>query len=90
MQSSLIGKIEKAHRYAQERGRITFCDFTASFRGEHDTYSLSYKEGQWRCSCSFFSKRGLCSHTMALQKILSEMLPEQAFSSEVRAKLGLD
>lgn len=89
MQSSLIGKIEKAHRYAQERERITFSDFMASFRGEHDTYDLSYKEGQWHCSCSFFSKWGLCSHTMALQKILSEMLPEEALFPEVRAKLGL-
>jgi len=89
MQSSLIGKIEKAHRYAQERERITFSDFTASFRGEHDTYDLSYKKGQWHCSCSFFSKWGLCSHTMALQKILSEMLPEEALFPEVRAKLGL-
>jgi len=89
MQSSLIGKIEKAHRYAQERERITFSDFMASFRGEHDTYDLSYKQGQWHCSCSFFSKWGLCSHTMALQKILSEMLPEEALFPEVRAKLGL-
>jgi hypothetical protein len=78
MQSSLIGKIEKAKRYAQERERITFSHFTVSFRGEHDTHNLSYKEGQWHCSCSFFSERGLCSHTMALQKILSEMLPEEA------------
>jgi len=89
MQSSLIGKIEKAHRYAQERGRVTFADFTASFRGEHDTYGLSYKEGQWHCSCSFFSKWRLCSHTMALQKILSEMLPEEALPPEVKIKLGL-
>jgi len=89
MQSSLIGKIEKANRYAQERGRVTFANFTVSFRGEHDTYNLSYKEGQWHCSCSFFSKWGLCSHTMALQKILSEMLPEEALSPEVKAKLGL-
>jgi hypothetical protein len=89
MQSSLIGKIEKAYRYAQERERITFSDFTVSFRGEHDTYNLSYKEGQWHCACSFFSKWGLCSHTMALQKILFEMLPEEALSPEVGAKLGL-
>jgi hypothetical protein len=77
MQSSLIGKIEKAKRYAQERERITFSDFTVSFRGEHDIYSLSYKEGNWYCSCGFFSERGLCSHTMALQKILYKMLPEE-------------
>jgi len=81
MQSSLIGKMEKAKRYAQERDRITFTDFTVSFRGEHDNYSLSYKEGKWNCSCPFFSRRGICSHNMALQRILAEMLPKEALST---------
>lgn len=89
MHSSLIGKIEKAHRYAQERERITFSHFALSFRGEHGIHTLSYKEGQWHCSCSFFPKWGFCSHIMALQKILAEMLPKEALSPEVRAKLGL-
>ena len=88
MHSSLIGKIEKAHRYAQEKERITFSDFAVTFRGEHDTYDLSYKEGRWHCSCNFFPKWGLCSHTMALKNILAQMLPEEALSSEVGANLG--
>ncbi len=78
MQSSLIGKIEKAKRYAQELDRITFSAFTVDFRGEHDSYTLSYKEGKWHCSCHFFSLRGVCSHTMAMQKVLTAMLPEEA------------
>jgi len=81
MQSSLIGKIEKAKRYAQERDRITFTDLTVSFRGEHDTYALSYVEGRWCCSCHYFSTRGTCSHCMALQQVLADMLPEETFSS---------
>ena len=81
MQSSLIGKMEKAKRYAQERDRITFTDFIVSFRGEHDNYSLSYKEGKWNCSCPFFSRQGICSHNMALQRILAEMLPKEALST---------
>ncbi len=36
MQSSLIGKIEKAKRYAEEKDRITFTDFSVNFRGEND------------------------------------------------------
>ncbi len=44
MHSSLIGKIEKAKRYAEERERITFSDFTVSFQGEHDSYTLTYKD----------------------------------------------
>ncbi len=78
MQSNLTGKIKKAERYAQERDRITFTDFTVIFRGQHDNYSLSYKEGKWNCSCPFFSRRGICSHNMALQRILAEMLPKEA------------
>ena len=80
MQSSLIGKIEKAKRYAEERDRITFSNFTVIFRGNNDTHTLSYKEGQWHCSCDFFSHWGLCCHTMAMEKVLDKMLPEEALS----------
>ena len=83
MQSSLIGKIEKAKRYAQEKDRVTLTGLSASFRGEHDEYALSYKEGKWHCSCHFFATRGTCSHCMAMQKILAEMLPEEALSPHV-------
>lgn len=78
MQSSLIGKIEKAQRYAQEKERVTFSELSAKFRGENDNYTISYKNGKWHCSCSFFSQWGLCSHTMALEKILGGMLPKEA------------
>jgi len=78
MQSSLIGKIEKAKRYAQETDRVTFSELSVKFRGEHNDYDTGYKEGQWHCSCRFFANWGLCSHTMALQRILSNMLPDEA------------
>jgi len=77
MQSSLIGKIEKAKRYAQETERITFSELSLQFRGEHDIYTTSFKDGKWQCSCSFFASWGLCSHTMALEKILGNMLPKE-------------
>jgi len=78
MQSSMIGKIEKANRYAQETERVTFSELSVKFRGEHNTYSTEYRDGKWHCSCSFFSNWGLCSHTMALEKILGNMLPIEA------------
>ena len=82
MQSSLIGKIEKAKRYAQEKDRITFSELSAKFRGENDDYAISYQDGKWHCSCHFFSSWGLCSHTMALEKILNNMLPEEALTTQ--------
>ena len=82
MQSSLIGKIEKANRYAQETERITFTEFSVKFRGEHDNYNTGYKDGKWHCSCHFFSSWGRCSHTMALEKILGKMLPKEALTTQ--------
>ncbi|MFC1918427.1 hypothetical protein ACFLWW_00425 [Chloroflexota bacterium] len=82
MQSSLIGKIEKAKRYAEEKDRITFSGLAVKFRGENDDYTISYQDGKWHCSCQFFSSWGLCSHTMALEKILGNMLPEEALTTQ--------
>ena len=77
MQSSLIGKIEKAKRYALEPDRVTFTELTVKFRGEHNNYDTGYKNGTWHCSCPFFSNWGLCSHTLALESMLSNMLPQK-------------
>ncbi|MDP6346965.1 MAG: hypothetical protein QGH23_05975 [Dehalococcoidia bacterium] len=74
MQSSLIGKIEKARRYAGEPDRISFSSFTIRFRGENNQHRVSFNEGQWQCSCSFFSDREVCSHTMAMERVLAGML----------------
>ena len=82
MQSSLIGKIEKAKRYAEERDRITFSELTVRFRGENNDYNTSYRDGRWQCTCSFFSSWGMCSHTMAMERILADMLPPEAISTQ--------
>jgi hypothetical protein len=82
MQSSLIGKIEKAKRYAQETDRITFSELSVQFRGDNNDYRVEYKDEKWQCSCAFFSNWGLCSHTMALEKILSNMLPPEARTTQ--------
>lgn len=82
MQSSLIGKIEKAKRYAEEKDRITFSELAVRFRGENSDYDTSYRDGKWHCTCSFFSNWGMCSHTMAMERILAEMLPPEAISTQ--------
>ena len=80
MQSSLIGKIEKAKRYAQETDRITFSDFSVNFRGEHNSYITGLKDGKWHCTCSFFGAWKVCSHTMAMERVLGNMLPKEVLS----------
>ena len=78
MHSSLIGKVEKAKRYALETERITFTDFSVKFKGENDNYITGYQDGKWHCTCHFFTSWGCCSHTMAMERILGNMLPAEA------------
>ena len=82
LQSSLIGKVEKATRYAQEKDRVALYALTATFQGEHSKYYMEYGKGQWRCSCHSFVQHRLCSHTMAVEKILGEMLLKQTTEEE--------
>ena len=74
MDYGLIGKIEKAKRYAEERDRITFEKFTATLEGKNNNHTVTYDQGQWHCDCDFFQTRGRCSHTMALEMILEGMV----------------
>jgi hypothetical protein len=77
MDSSIIGKIEKARQYAEEKDRVNITSFAATFKGNHDQYDVRFEDGSWRCECHFFATREVCSHTMALQRILDEMLAPQ-------------
>jgi hypothetical protein len=75
MDYGMIGKIEKAKRYAIERDRIIFKEFQATFDGDNNPHTVKFEDGSWHCDCDFFMTRGVCSHTMALERILEGMLP---------------
>ncbi|MCJ7695281.1 MAG: hypothetical protein MUO40_07615 [Anaerolineaceae bacterium] len=76
MDSGMIGKIDKAKRYAEERERISFKNFEVTFRGDNNLHTTKFVEGQWQCTCHYFQTRGLCGHTMAMEIVLEGMLPE--------------
>jgi hypothetical protein len=78
MDYGMIGKIEKAKRYAEERERIRFEAFKATFDGDNNPHSVIYDNGSWKCDCDFFARRGVCSHSMALERILERMIPVPA------------
>jgi hypothetical protein len=78
MDYGMIGKIEKAKRYAEQRDRIHIESLKVTFEGENNPHTVNLAEGIWHCDCDFFQSRGRCSHTMALEMILEGMLPETA------------
>jgi hypothetical protein len=82
MDSGMIGKIHKAKQYAQERDRIEFTQFSVIFRGENNDHETTFDRGKWNCQCSFFASHNVCSHTMALERILEGMVHPQEKTPE--------
>jgi hypothetical protein len=72
MDSAMIGKINKANLYASEPERMAIRDFSVLFTGEHQSYRVGFAEGNWTCECDFFSRRGICSHVMAVERVLKQ------------------
>jgi len=77
MDYGMIGKIDKAKRYSEQRDRIRVESLDVTFIGENNDHCVQFKNGAWQCDCEFFNSRGRCSHTMALEIIFEGMLPEQ-------------
>jgi len=80
VQSSLIGKVQKAKQYAQEPERVHIQGLRVLFAGENGDHQVTYDEGKWDCACHFFAGWGICCHTMALERMLGVMVPvKQAY-----------
>jgi hypothetical protein len=77
----MIGKIEKAHRYAREPERVQIDAFSATFKGDNGDYVIELKHGEWQCNCHTFESHAFgdtCAHVMALQEMLKTMLSDDA------------
>jgi hypothetical protein len=74
MDSGMIGKIEKAKRYAQEKERFHFSSFTVTVDGTNNSHKVVFEKGVFHCDCDFFQTRGRCCHTMALEFMLENMI----------------
>lgn len=46
MDYSMIGKIEKAKRYAQEKNRFEFHTFSVTVKGDNNSHVVNYDKGK--------------------------------------------
>jgi hypothetical protein len=76
MDSGMIGKIDKAKRYAQELHRFHFESFSVKIEGENNTHMVNYSDKKWSCDCDYFRSRGVCTHTMALSDYILKGMVE--------------
>jgi len=75
MDYGMIGKIEKAKRYAEDRKRFRFNKFDVTFHGDNNDHHVSFENAAFSCDCEFFLTHQRCGHTMALEILLKEMIP---------------
>lgn len=78
MDQRMIGKIEKAGRYAAERDRVSIHQIAVTLAGDNNLHEVAFDNGTWKCDCECFMLRHVCSHSMALERLLDHMLPAQA------------
>lgn len=83
MNSSLIGKIEKAKAYAGEPSRFSISALSATVHGDNSDHQVTMRDGDWSCTCDYFESNAICSHTMALERLLTGMVPANAESAAV-------
>lgn len=76
MDSGLIGKIDKAKRYSEQHERFRFDKFEVAFRGDNSNHNVAFDGGVFKCDCDFFITHHRCGHSMALEILLKDMLPE--------------
>jgi SWIM zinc finger len=71
---NVVSDVEKAARYADEKDRIHFQTFKVTFHGNNSDHVIIYDQGHWDCDSVSFKLRGVCSHTMAMERLLKGMI----------------
>lgn len=74
MDYGMIGKIEKAKRYAEDRKRFRFNQFDVTFHGDNNEHHVTFDNGKFHCDCEFFLTHSRCGHSMALEILLEQMI----------------
>jgi len=76
MRSGMIGKIEKAHRYAMEPERFRVQRMEVCVSGDNGDHVVTLEGGRWRCPCDFFRHNEACAHSMALERMYPAITAE--------------
>ena len=78
MQSTIVTKAEKAHRYALERDRLRISSLEATFEAGGGSHVIRLTGDRWTCDCEFSQAYGVCPHVEAASRMLDAHLVEAA------------
>jgi len=71
---NIVSDVKKAKRYSEETNRMRILTFDATFQGKNQDHRITYDRGTWTSTASYFQTHKICSHTMAMERILGGMV----------------
>jgi hypothetical protein len=71
---NIVSDVKKAKRYSEELDRIKIISFQVAFKGDNKDHTVSYDNGKWDSTSSYFKTRGICAYTMAMERILGNLV----------------
>ncbi|MEL6404916.1 MAG: SWIM zinc finger family protein [Chloroflexota bacterium] len=67
---NIVSDVKKAKRYSEELDRITINHFEAEFDGDNKVHIVSYNDGVWNSTSSYFKQHGIGAYTMTMERLL--------------------
>ncbi|MCY3836781.1 MAG: hypothetical protein OXF83_10160 [Anaerolineaceae bacterium] len=74
---NVVSDVDKANRYYAEQDRMKIRQFRAKFLGSNSEHIVTYEEGRWDCDSFSFTRLGVSSHTIAMERMLGELVKPQ-------------
>lgn len=71
---NIVSDVKKSKRYSEEPERITITAFSATFHGDNKDHQITYDDGVWTSTSSFFKAHGVGAYTMAMERMLQGMV----------------
>ena len=71
---NIVSDVKKSKQYSEEDGHITIQAFNATFHGDNKDHQITYDDGTWTSTSSFFQTHGVGAYTMAMERILQGMV----------------
>lgn len=71
---NIVSDVKKAKRYSEEIDRIKLVSFEATFQGKNKDHTVSYDDGIWDSTSSYFKTHGVGAYSMAMERILEGLV----------------
>lgn len=75
-EEELRKKIAKGKNYAEQPERYEVCNLELKMKSLNGERDITYKNGNWSCTCDFFPKANICPHIIGAKESIKFKINE--------------